>query len=486
MKTMTRVGVGWRGLAVAVMAALPTTLAMTLASGAATPAAGQARVREAPFSERAGTVPGKRGVRGAQAVAQATPGGEVAPEPWIQEDPADSLYRSARDALNRREFERAAGLFSEIRGRYPRSGYVADSYYFQAFALQRLGGPQREQQALALLDQQRDRHPTAASRTDADQLRQRLTTATTANGSGSAQQACDPDDQELRASALSALISMEGERSLPLLRDILAGRDACSAPMRRQAVFLISRASGDEAVDVLLDLALRNPDPDREVREQAVFWLSRVQTDEAVSALESILVQSPDASVQEQAVFALSRQGSARAVQLLRTYAERDDAPRRVREQAIFWLGKDTENAGPAYLRELFGRLEERSLKEQVVHAIAQAGTAESQAWLMERARDTGEDVEVRKNALFWAGRAGLSLDALRGLYDTMAEPELKEHLIFVISREDEPGSVDALMEIASEESDRRLREQAVFWLGRSDDPRAAEFLRRLVLGGGR
>ena len=62
-----------------------------------------------------------------------------APEPWLQVDPADSLYRAARDALNRREFDRASDLFASIRTRHPRSGYVPDSYYFQAFALQRVG-----------------------------------------------------------------------------------------------------------------------------------------------------------------------------------------------------------------------------------------------------------------------------------------------------------------------------------------------------------
>ena len=55
-------------------------------------------------------------------------------------DPADSLYRAAREALTRREFSRAADLFARIGSQYPKSGYAPDALYWQAFALYRVGG----------------------------------------------------------------------------------------------------------------------------------------------------------------------------------------------------------------------------------------------------------------------------------------------------------------------------------------------------------
>ena len=63
-----------------------------------------------------------------------------APLPWLWNDPADSLYRAARETLNRREYRQAATLFGEIPNRFPRSGYAADALYWKAFALYRLGG----------------------------------------------------------------------------------------------------------------------------------------------------------------------------------------------------------------------------------------------------------------------------------------------------------------------------------------------------------
>jgi len=56
-------------------------------------------------------------------------------ESSTQGDVADSVYRAARQALNRNDYERAAALFRSIRDRYPRSSNVPNTYYWQAFAL---------------------------------------------------------------------------------------------------------------------------------------------------------------------------------------------------------------------------------------------------------------------------------------------------------------------------------------------------------------
>src|SRR6185437_9697271 len=45
------------------------------------------------------------------------------PEPWAKADPADSLYRLAREAMARGDYKRAAELFHLIPQRYPQSAY---------------------------------------------------------------------------------------------------------------------------------------------------------------------------------------------------------------------------------------------------------------------------------------------------------------------------------------------------------------------------
>src|SRR6476661_9030088 len=96
------------------------------------------------------------------------------PAAWLRDDPADSLYRAAREALDRRDFRAAADLFAQVPSRFPKSGYAADAYYWRAFALYRLGGTAQLKAALQALDTQRDRFPTAATKGDAKALARRI------------------------------------------------------------------------------------------------------------------------------------------------------------------------------------------------------------------------------------------------------------------------------------------------------------------------
>ena len=418
------------------------------------------------------------------------------PEAWLPQDAADALYRSAREALNRGRYAEAAASFARIREDFPRSGYVPDSFYFQALALQRAGGTDRLREARQLLATQEREHADAASREDARSLALRIEGTLARGGDATyavriaeqaAQVGCEDGESGMRSAALNALLQMDAERAVPILEEVLQSRDACAAELRKRAVFLLSQKMTDRTVELFLDLAHRNPDPDPEVREAAVFWLSQVRSEEAVEALASIL-EDPDADprVQEKAIFALSQHQSERAVQAMRRYAERADAPREYREKAIFWIGQNDRLGGSQYLRELYPSLgDDEELKKKVVFGVAQTPEAEDRAWLLARVRDGAESVEVRKNALFWAGQSGeVPVDDLMTLYRSLEGREIREQVIFALSQRSGDGAaVEALMEIAEDEDDPELREKAVFWLGQSDDERVAEFLLRLIRG---
>ncbi len=133
---------------------------------------------------------------------------------------------------------------------------------------------------------------------------------------------------------------------------------------------------------------------------------------------------------------------------------------------------------------ELYPRLSDPDLKERAIFAIAQGKSADSRSWLLARARDRSESVDVRKNALFWAGQTGgLTAAEMKELYGTLSDPEMKEQVIFVASQRNEPEAVDFLMDVAKNEKDKELRERAIFWLGQSKDPRVADFLMSLIGG---
>jgi HEAT repeat protein len=449
------------------------------------------------------------------------------PAPWIQADPADSLYRAAREALDRRDYQRSADLFAQISARFPKSGYAADALYWRAFALYRIGGVTQLREAQRSLDTQEQKFPKAATRGDARALSGRIQGELARRGDPAAAQRvtevamdaagavpptppvpaaggmgtppvppvppsppvgkhrdddddrCGDEDNDTKVAALNALLQMDDERARPILQRVLARRDANSVCLRRKAVFLIAQQHTAGTEDILL--ATARTDPDAEVREQSVFWLSQVGTDKAVGALDSILRLSTDRGLQEKAVFALSQDGGPRALQAIRTYAERTDTPSDVREKAIFWLGQSGGKENDAFLRGLYGRLKEPNLRERVLFSLSQSGGSENIRWLLGIARDGSQPMELRKQALFWAGQADASMADLAALYGTITDREMREQLIFVYSQRDETAAVDKLLDIAKRETDPELRKKALFWLGQSDDPRAAKALQDII-----
>ena len=446
-----------------------------------------------------------------------------------QADVADSLYRAARQALNQNEYDRAADLFRSIRDRYPRSTYVANTYYWQAFALYRTGSDDNLRAARTALQAQADRYPKATTSRDARVLLRRIQGELARRGDSDAAEdvsrdadlvaptapaiaaapgtptiaaapptpsapmvisgrpgvhngGCDDDDDDdMRIAALNAVLQMDPDRAVPLLKTVLARRDAGSACLRRKAVFLVSQKRSDQTTAILLN-AVRT-DPDQEVREQAVFWLSQVPGDETVAALDSILrdPKTPPA-IQEKAIFALSQHRSARAGAILRDFAMRRDADTDLREKAIFWIGQSRSPENAQFLKDLYAKVESDDLKEKIIFSLSQMGGADNYRWLMDIALNQAEDIEIRKKALFWAGQ-GHNVDVadLVRLYDSMKDRDMREQLIFVYSQRREDAALDKLFDIGKNDPDRELRKKAIFWIGQSRSPRAAEYLQQLI-----
>ena len=412
-----------------------------------------------------------------------------------EQETAASLYQQARQELNRRNFERAAQLFERLIDRYPRTTQAGDAHYWQAYSLHRISGTDNLETAMELLEEQKERFPNASTRRDGELLLVQIRGELARRGDSDAaeqvarsaaaasrQQCPSGDDADTRAAALNAVLQMDAENAMPLLKRVMSQRDRCYAELRRKAVFLISQKRTAEREDILLDAA-RN-DPDAEVRGQAIFWLGQTNSEKALDAIESVLNGSNDRDVQEKAIFALSQHRSSRAAQILRTWAESNTRPSALREKAIFHLGQHRDPANSAFLRTLYSKLPTGGLKEQVLFALSQRRGEGNERWLMEVAANENEPFEARKTAIFWAGQMrGVSVPELVAVYDRTTNREMKEHLIFIYSQRREKEAVDKLMDIAKNDRSKDLREKAIFWLGQSKDPRVIKFLQDIIIG---
>ena len=403
-------------------------------------------------------------------------------------EPDDSLFSAGREALNRNRFREASRLFEQLRVEYPGSAFVPSALYWEAFSRYRMGGTDGLRTARKLLDRQLADYPSARTHTDALALATRIDGALAAVGDSDAarrnvqelqNQDCVEGENDVRIAALNALMNSNQERALPILKRVIQRRDPCSVEMRKTALFVISQHGGDETAAILMDVVANDPDAD--IRGNAVFWLSQNPSPETVPLLDSLLRYSTDDEIRGKALFALAQQDDERAAATMRAVISDPSMPNELRGNAIFWLGQSESPSTNAYLRELYASLDDDELRGQVLFAVSQSDDPANGEWLVDIATDRSQPMELRKNALFWAGQSGEGQADLLAMWSLDLDQEMKGQLVFVYSQSGEPAALDKLFEIARTETDKELRENAIFWLGQSDDPRVTAFLEELI-----
>jgi HEAT repeat protein len=412
---------------------------------------------------------------------------------WADRDDrkAESLYKSARKALNAEKYRDAAEQFAEVYDRYPDSKYAAEALYWQAFAHYRLGGKSEYKKAQRALEKQLDEYSDKSTREDATELYYTVLGKLAEMGDAEAAERLAEDserhlergedvdvDIEEKIAVLHALINMRSEKALPMLEKLMADKDPKKAELREQALFLLAQYDSDKAVEILVRTAKEDPDP--EVRQNAVFWLSQTRSEMATDYLLELLESEEDPEVQEKAVFALSQVGDDRAFAALQRVAMDKTKSVDIRANAIFWLGQGGHRQQVKFLKELYTELDDDELKEKVIFSVSQ--NSRGGDWLMEIVADPREPVEIRKQALFWAGQTGsVDVEDIAKIYNTSKDTELREQAIFALSQRQSSEAVKLMIDLARKEKDPELRKKLLFWIGQSGDPAAEDFLIELI-----
>ena len=445
--------------------------------------------------------------------------GEARPVAWAQQDPADSLYRTARDQFSRGDYRRSAELFKSLPQKFPSSVYIPDAQYWQAFSLYRIGGTPELKEALTVLE---SRQPPAqqdgnrrgpvrsttiggnqnvvvseirplmewrGNQVDAAGLAARIAGVLSSRGMANdpsvkralaaAGNTCDQDDQAVRAEALNALMQNDPETGRQMAGKILGNRDECSIPLRRNAVMLVGNKHDDAAVSTLIPVA--KSDPSAGVRVTAIEYLVRAQSDAGVNAVIEIVRADSSAQVQRAAMNALAQSSNARARAEIRNVIENGSASEQLRVSAIDGLDRDRITAEDGtWLRGLYAKTTSTRVKERIISAIGRAGGDANNQWLLALVRNEDEPLESRTTALNRAGR-NLDVATLSRMYDASSARPIRETVIDLLSSRKEPEALDKLVDIARNGTDPAMRRQAISILARSKDPRAAKLLLQLV-----
>ena len=256
---------------------------------------------------------------------------------------------------------------------------------------------------------------------------------------------------------------------------------------------MVAQTKEEERADILLRVA--STDPSAEVRREAVQWLSSVNTERAAKALDSILFNAVDADTRDRALSALSQHRSPSARASLKKFAEQSNIPTDLRVRAVYYLAQRRTGEETDYLRGLYNKTASPEIREAIIQGVANQRTTDRIPWLLGIARDKGQEIELRKKAMYYAGQApaanaeksssqayAIEMKDLLPLYDEFnGQQEMQEQMLYVYAQRRETEATDKLLAIAKAEKNPELRRKAISWLTQRKDPRVKQFLLDLL-----
>ncbi len=410
-------------------------------------------------------------LRADQAWVESARGGAaatVAPEAWSQQDPADSLYRVAREAMNRGEPNRAAGLFHRIWSEFPRSAYAPDAPYWEAFNRYRTSETDALENALAALATQRERFPNAQTRTngDAPALETRIlgilarrgdeqsaaTVVATANRIAGV-----VNDPEFQA-RMEQLGERMAEHSQALAEEIGGAMSGVAA----QVASAMSGLHADSRYDI--------PEQCREqveVQLSALNALLHMNADRATPVLRKIMARRDECSppLRRRAVLLIAEQQTPQSVDMLLDVAK-NDPDVGVRRQAVFWLSEVDDPRAVDALSSFVHGTGDLETRERAVFALSQHSSPRARQVLRSLAEDASMPEALRSKAIFWLGNEGSADDIqfLKGIFSKLPSRDLKERVLMGVAQADHPDGAWLLGLGSDKGLDTELRSKAIFW----------------------
>lgn len=159
-------------------------------------------------------------------------------------------------------------------------------------------------------------------------------------------------DGDLSEEAIFWLGNARGEEGFKLLKRLL--EELPRGDGRRAINFALAQNDTPQAAELLFEISKSDQDPEQ--RGEAMFWLAQEYPQMAQGWLLEVIDTEQDEDVLEQAVFAISQLPDGAGDRILLSLAKNDQASRKVRRQALFWLAQSDNDSSVAALAELLTR----------------------------------------------------------------------------------------------------------------------------------
>ena len=245
--------------------------------------------------------------------------------------------------------------------------------------------------------------------------------------------------------------------------------DPRPAPADNLSVYVhVAHGQIDKARAFSASCKLRNADQ--------VRWLEQVASADSIALLAAAAAKAPQ-ELADIEIAAVAMHADPAATPALTQLANATHA-RKLREQALFWLGQARGADGAKIVERVATSDPDSELRANAVFDLSQAHDYDGYASIHRIARnDTSE--HVREQALFWMAQMGdkRAKDDIFAAIASETSDKVREQAVFALSQLKEGEAEAALIAIVRGDYPREVKEQALFWLGQSGSTQALDFL---------
>ena len=254
----------------------------------------------------------------------------------------------------------------------------------------------------------------------------------------------EPTEAEaLAIAALEGLMAAPSERSLPLVKRVLSGKQ--SDLVKARALFVLSQIDSPESETILLDVVQKGPPA---LRGEAIRMIGISGRPAAVESLKSIYAAEP--ALRQDVIGALTIAGRKDVLLALTQRAEGEELTALTQTlgalgavdelRALGKSGKGSPDLARAYaiagdlasLEALASRAEDPALRLEATRSLGMIDRPEARVALQRLYRESG-DADLREAALQGLMIAGDEA-ALLALYRSAEAPEQKRQILRVLT----------------------------------------------------
>lgn len=380
---------------------------------------------------------------------------ELAREQRNQQDRGDRFYTSAKQYLDRKEYDRAIDAFNRV---IDNKGSRSDgAYYWRAYAQNKQG---KRDDAIASLAELQKNFPNSRWVDDAKALQVEI--------NAQRGQPVSPEsatDEDLKLTAIQVLMNSDPERSVPILENLL--KSSTSPRLKERALFVLAQIHNAKSQELLARIAKGGSNPD--LQTKAVEYLGVYGGRDNLQTLVDVYKSTNDIHVKRAILNSFMVSGSR---DNLLAVAKTESNPE-LKVQSIQLLGNV---GGSADLIQLYTADAPVEIKRAIIQGLFVSGNADKLLELAKGEKDAG----LRHLAINQLGVMGRSKTGatLASLYGQETDPDNRKAIINALFIQ---GNAATLVEIARKETDLSLKKTIINQLSLMHSKEATDYLMEIL-----